>query len=361
MKNALAIFVGAILITLSANALSANEVTVMLVKSTTAIQDDDVRSILGQMNATLDNSNAGSLALQSATLDTLSRPEVHTMEAPCNNPYFEALINCVRNLYEPLRNENAADIVVALVTDVRDSLGRSVCGAVKKDMIDAPDISNGQQHLAYTVIAIDCYLSEPNGIKVASHEIGHLMSLEHLSDENDNFPVSDNHAAMSGNWVTQMAGFEDCASCLVEDFFSEAGKTFQEGGAAGNTSYSNAQKVLLNSSWFVVSDYRPLYPQNSCVINIQFISCANNTGPAYTVTASTPGFLGTIKSILIEASQGSAPWGTVFSGNPTCPTYFSQINMLNRIRAFVNPAGGGTMYCETQFIPSSNQCNDDPL
>lgn len=274
MKKDISIkLVVAVVVFVSISAASAEPIRVLLARTSTSVSEAVVRSTLLQMNSTMGNSSLGSLDFVAA--DTLlGVPVVDFISCGSSDPV--SLLTCLQSGLTSRRNAVNADIVVVVAP-----LVGVLCGAVPPSMINAPLVAVWNQYLAYAVLKQDCITAPSNNMKVASHEVGHLLSLEHHdSDPLTDLPLgfSDNHAEEDFDDHTVMGSpVDDCispfVSCNGHDFFSQDGRQFPDGGSAGNSSESNAVSVISSSTWNVVSQYRPLIPPTLASGHVELLFC----------------------------------------------------------------------------------------
>ena len=335
-------------------AIAAADVKVLLAKGA-GILDFQARDVIEQMNDTLDNSGLGSSRQVSSAVMSLGLPFVYT--STCTGTDADAVVQCAKNEFEGERNSQNADIVVLVVATLNK------CGTTLPGTVNRPTISWINHGFAYAVVKNDCMEFPSDNMKAASHEIGHILSLEHSTDPpligDPSKPVPDNHAAEDYDDLTVM-GIElgnlvgDCpfTSCTINDFFSENGKVFPDGGAAGNLAYANAKNVVKDKSWDIVAAYRPIPAPQACLLSWEFLTCNGQVGFGL-VTATLPGY--TVLNADYDASISGGPWIDVFEGLFTCPGLIPQLQMI--IRAILLTQYG-TSQC-TIVIPFPN-C-DDPI
>lgn len=130
---------------------------------------------------------------------------------------------CAMNLLGESRDDHMADVVLMVVNDMTG------CGGAPPAMVNAFTISHANEHLAHAVVKASCITNPVRGKKVAAHELGHLLSLEHHDgDPSPNVPVSYNHAgedSLLGFGKLTADGDEgDGFLCDYHGFFSENGR-----------------------------------------------------------------------------------------------------------------------------------------
>jgi hypothetical protein len=301
---------------------------VLLARTSTSVSESVVRSTLLQMNTTMGNSGLGSRDFVSA--DSFLGIPVVDFVPSCSYTDPVNLLDCLEDALETRRNSVNADIVVAVVPVVG-----TLCGAVPPGMINAPNVSSSNERLAYAVLKQSCITAPSNNMKIASHEVGHLLSLEHHdSDPATSLPlgIPHNHAEEDFDDHTVMGSPEDdCIStsinCNGHDFLSEVGRTFPDGGSAGNASESNAKAVVSAVSWDVVSAYRPIPQLQACNMRWEFTGCNGPVGVGI-ITATLPGY--TVTNADYDASYSGGPWIEIFEGILSCPSATQQTNMIVR-------------------------------
>jgi hypothetical protein len=340
------------------HAAVVGETKVLLARNSSALSTTIAQDMLSQINTTFDNSGLGDGAFVSAKFDLLGQPEVFTVD--CGQTIAEDLLSCVRTKLRDQRNQYAADIVLVLVPFLDlSSIGDEACGAVMEGMVNAYTISDVNRHLAYAAVETTCFAIMPDGLKVASHEVGHLLSIEHKADTAELLPVvisgsvEDNHAAVVGQQATVTAASYDCVgfTCNYSDFFSEAGKNFSGGSSAGDSSHSNAVDVISSHSWPVVSAYRPLPQAESCYISINQVCDGGSL-----LSSVTPVLSGGYSMSNIDVDYrriNSSTWYPIYDGAPTCPIYNAPSIMDSVVRALVTTAAGYTTGCTVEFQPLS--------
>lgn len=321
----------ALILPICATAQTVEPIKVLLAR-TAGVSNSLVRSTLSQANTTMFNSGLGFNHFQSASFIG-SLEEVFEVTCPTSN--FTILFLCLSTQLGDDRNTNNADIVLVVVTNLAD------CGFAAPGMINRPTISVSNSHLAYAVVRADCLTAPPAQIKAASHEIGHLLSLEHREgDPATSLPIGypANHAAEDFDDLTVGGSPSgDCPifPCDINDFFSEDGKTFPDGGAAGNSSFSNAKNVIQSASWDIVAAYRPLLPP-VVMGSSEFAGCNGSIGQFlitwYELLNSTPA-----DSFEVQRKSGSY-WNPYFDGGSSCVVYTSLGNTNFRVRG-INDAG----------------------
>jgi hypothetical protein len=353
----IASFTFATLVSLPLSSIAAEPIKVLLSRTSTSISETTVRGTLIQMNTTMSNSGLGSLDFVSA--DTIGGVPVVDFVPLCSATDEILLLDCLQDALETRRNSVSADIVVTVAPTVG-----SLCGATPPGMIDAFTISGDNGHLAYAVLKNSCLISPSNNMKIASHEIGHLLSLEHHDD--DHFPllpqgISDNHAEEDFDDHTVMGSpKDDCIStsinCNGHDFFSEVGRTFPDGGSAGNSSTSNAKAVVSALSWSVVAAYRPLpAPTVFCYDPPLFLGCPYGC-------MSSPylmSWVGQNASSFVVQKQGYFGWDNWYSG-PNTSSFASTGTIYDeyfRVKA-VNAAGLGSNWCQMSLRVQCSETMD---
>ena len=253
----------AVLVLLSQSSHAIEPIKVLLAKTSTTVSDSVVRSALIQMNTTMGNSGLGSFDFVAADLE--GTVPVVDIAFSCNQSVPADQLSCLKSVLEGRRNAVNADIVVAVAP-----LVGGLCGSVNEGMINPGTIDIFYEFLGYAVLKQNCITEPSNGQRIASHEVGHLLYLEHHDDDPaTNLPAgfSHNHAEEDFDDHTVMGDpKDDCidkdVNCNGHDFFSETGRTFPDGGSAGGA-FSNAKRVVLTHSWLTVAAYRPR-PQAGC-------------------------------------------------------------------------------------------------
>ncbi len=343
-----------LVLTSVAQAASAEPIKVLLARTSTSVNVSVVRSTLLQMNTTMSNSGLGSLDFVSAS-STFGNPDVEFVTG-CTSTNPVTLLNCIRNKLKTQRDTVNADVVVTVVPSL------SLCGSVMPQMINANYISDDNQHLAYAVLKLSCITAPSNNMKVASHEVGHLLSLEHHdNDPEPNKPAGypANHAEEDFDDHTVMGSpTDDCLipsiACNGHDFLSAVGATFPDGGSAGNSSQSNAKAVVSSKSWDVVAAYRPRPSPPACSVSVTLMSCNFSGSGNFQVTAFLPGY--NVSNADYDISVGgSGFWGNIFEGPLTCPTF--NLGASAVVRAILTTVQG-TSQCTTNVYVPPNFCDD---
>lgn len=248
-------------------------ITVLLAR-TTGVSDSDAREMLDQIDDLATNSGVSGLGGFTPAEVTLGVPKVHVVN--CTSTNGATLVNCARNNLSAKRNAVSADIVLLMVSqDIAND-----CGSVDPAMINRPTVSQLNEHLGYAVIEKACFFLKTNGQVVASHEVGHLLSIEHVDgDQSGSLPLlADANHAMENvfNNATAVASVGDCfPSCTWHNFFSDKDKDFSTTpfDDAGDAEDSNAVDVVESLSWPVVAAYRTPAPPAKPSFSAQFISC----------------------------------------------------------------------------------------
>lgn len=153
-----------------------------------------------------------------------------------------------------------ADIVILVVPSLAPTGPYPVCGAVPDLMINLPWITRWNHPLGFAVVATQC--SIPGNFQLASHEVLHLLSIEHQDGDSDiDDPVRDNHGIALTTAATAGASPGDCSSgnctVAVNRMSSPDGSNLPDGGPGGNSLHSNAKSVVSGKSWVEVANYRP--------------------------------------------------------------------------------------------------------
>lgn len=320
------------LILISAQSIAIEPIKV-LVSRTTGVANTQALNMLLQINSLMQKSNFSGLQFVNA-----SSPS-YVGSTSCLGSNYAALLQCAEDTLDDARDQFNADIVIMLVP----TLGSTTCGAVPDEMINAFYILPSNRHLAYAVVSNQCMLT--NGLFPASHEILHLLSIEHKrSDPYTNRPAgaADNHAATNGTYATAGARPVDCLpnGCTkFENIMSATDEKFSNGFSAGNSSHSNAARVVSNMSWFSVSNYRPLpLVAQNCRLQWELAFCSgrNEVG---TVTALLPGYSVTNVSFDVSHNGGSS-WIDIFDGVLTCPGVLITPQYQTIIRAILQSPQG---------------------
>ena len=240
----------------------------VLLARTAGVSDIEARAMLDQINELVEESDLDHLGDFVSVHNNQVYPAVEVVSCSSTNPV--TLVDCARNSLSAMRNSVSADIVLLMV--YQDIAGD--CGGVDPDMINRPTISQANQDLAYVVVEKGCFNQAYNSQVVASHEVGHVLSIEH--EEGD--PAIDlpagggptNHAYDNiYDNATEVASAGDCLfNCDFHNFFSDKDKDFLSLPLddAGNSSHSNAVDVVESLSWNVVAAYRTPPPPPACHI-----------------------------------------------------------------------------------------------
>lgn len=305
-------------------------------------------SIVDELNDIAENSEL--LGMQFVNANTATSVE----SAPCSGTNTTLLLECAKTHLESIRRQHAADIVVMLVP----TLGSATCGAVPLEMINVFFVGKGHRDKGYAVVSSECVIA--TGLYPASHEVGHLLSVEHKQDDpHDDRPngIGSNHAATSGTYATAVAVTDDCTPnpCSQwENVLSEDGEFFSGGTQypAGNSSHSDAKNFVSDLSWDVVASYFPVDPPQSCQLAYEFYFCVGGSANG-SITASLDGYDVTNADYDVQLG-GSGPWVDIFEGILTCPSVNLDIGAL--ARAILQTEYGSTE-C-TIWIPVQN-CEDD--
>ena len=353
-----AITVAAILVMSFSLPASAIQPIKVLLARTSGVTNSDAREMLEQINNLLDNSDLGALGgFESASM-SLGVPEV--FETNCGSSDLLTLTQCAQTNLSNLRNEKNADIVLLMVSqDIAND-----CGGVPPEMINAFTVSQLNEGLAFAVIERNCFNEQFNNQVVASHEVGHLLAIEHVDgDQAENLPAlaDANHAYENiFNNATAVASPGDCfPNCTWHNFFSDKDKDFSSTplDEAGNASDSNAVDVVSGLSWNVVASYRPLQsPPSTASCNYPyFLGCHQPGCAAWMLTFSA----NNATSYRIESRNlDVGPWieEAVTSG-PNYVAHRSRLPVRWRIQG-VNSAGGGD-WC---YFWTTGECevDDDP-
>ena len=294
------------------------------------------RDMLRQINTTFDNSGLGEDVFVTAH-STAGLPTV--FDVSCTSTVAETFLKCARSALASKRDSYNADIVLILVPFLNSASAADVCGSVMKGTLNLAVIHRSNDIFAHAAVETVCFAVELNGEKIASHEVGHLFSIEHVSDTLKHLPVGAeaNHAAVDLAKATVTASVLDCAgfSCDYQDVFSKAGRTFSGGGSAGNSSYSDAQGIIEDQSWDVVSNYRPLPPPEPCRLAYEFTAC-NGQSALGQITATLGGY--TVTSASYDGLLSNGVWADVFDGALSCVGISP--NNLSRARAILTTAYG---------------------
>jgi hypothetical protein len=106
----------------------------------------------------------------------------------CNSTDHNLMLNCAILLHSFDRDSYDADIALM----VAPQLSGFVCGAADPGAFNRPTISKNNHAFAFAAVALSCNLGN---FFTASHEVLHLMNIEHrFGDIQVNTPVSYNHA-----------------------------------------------------------------------------------------------------------------------------------------------------------------------
>lgn len=153
-----------------------------------------------------------------------------------------------------------ADIVIHVVPVVN----ATVCGVAPQQMFNRPQISANNRPFGYMAVGVSCNI--PGTFFTVSHEVAHLLSIEHrIGDDERDMPVKHNHAYTFPNsalkYMTAGGQSADCGvvgcSIMVNQLSDPTG-SFPNGASLGTTSDNNANRVVREQSWGAVAAYRPL-------------------------------------------------------------------------------------------------------
>ncbi|MEO1034937.1 MAG: zinc-dependent metalloprotease family protein [Pseudomonadota bacterium] len=285
-------------------------IKVLLVRTPSASAGAAIAA-MSQINLTLANSQLAALKrVQSARQTEIGTAYVY--QTTCNAADDQMLLSCVESQLGSERDNFAADVVL-VVTAIPVDAG---CGAVFEDTINRVAIGVQNNRYGYMVVEQGCIVAATRGQKVASHEFGHILNLEHIGDPEESTPRPDNHAIKSGDGerATVMAHTSECKSgCEWVDYFSEVPRVFPDASPAGHISDANGKIVVDQESWAAVAAYRPI-AQQACVFELRLCSEGyNNTS----VTVSWPG-----NSLVYTEYEKELPTGViydVYEGPPSCP------------------------------------------
>jgi len=332
-----------ILIVLSLDSHAIEPIKVLLAKtSSSTVSPNDVRLMLSQLNGTMSMSGLASNDFHSASFSN-NNPEVHDVICPGTDSV--ALNLCARSKLSGKRNEVNADIVLMMAPTV---VG---CGGTLPGMINAPTIGQDNQNLAYAVVSKACFIAATRGQQVASHEVSHLLSIEHHDgDQHSTLPVlwTANHAAEDFDDFTVGAGAGDCLWCDWHNWFSQDGRKFPDNGDAGDSDFSNAKDVIAGISWNAVASYRPLPAVKNCRLQWELAFCNGQNGVG-TMTALLPGY--TVTSSNFDISLGGGPWNDIFDGVLTCPGVLITPQYQTVVRAILQTPQGISQCSRTFALP----------
>ncbi|MDJ0709586.1 MAG: hypothetical protein QNJ14_04305 [Woeseiaceae bacterium] len=307
---------------------------------------------LNELNELMSLSGLASYDFENAG-DHVGAPGL-TQPSTCSMTTANALIACLmyddpdpdvfdipaaRTLYD-------ADIVLMVVPFV----SAATCGVTPSGMTNLPSITPNNRQYGYAAVGLACNV--PGTFYTASHEILHLLSIEHkLFDPELDDPVRDNHAYTSIRQATAAAAPGDClpnpCNSAVNQM-SDPNDEFPNGNDMGSSTHANAKRVVRDLSWNAVAAYKPVPLPEDCVLTVT--QWCNNDSPQASATPTVPGF--TMTGIDVEYTlSGSNNWYPVYEGNPTCPIYNPPSTFMNIVRATVEIVGAHVLECTVQVFP----------
>lgn len=339
-----------VLLSLEISEVDAAEPILVLVARGPGVSSSAALSVLTQINQLTDQSELGDRNFQNAG-DHMGAP-LKTVTSSCSNSNATLLLACVMNddpnVFDVPDERDAfdADIVIFVVT----SVNTAVCGITPADMINLPIISPINRPLGYAAVGLTCNV--PGTFFAASHEVLHLLSIEHKNGDGDlDDPERDNHAFSAVNQVTAGGAPSDCVpdcnSALNK--MSSPNDTFPNSFPMGNTLHANARSVVGDHSWDAVAAYRPIPSPPNCTI-IVTEECPS--GDFFATLLLTPQLSGyTVTNMLLEQDSILGGWQTIFSGGLNCIGY--QPFLPTHLRAILTLAIGLTSECDVWVGPGT--------
>ena len=339
------VFFGILFALLAGKAIAHDHIAVLIARGA-GVSQSAALSALAQLQSTNNGSGLTSLVYENAG-DHLGYSNL-TVTSSCSGNSPTQLVACAKADLAEDRDIYDADVVILVVP----SISGVVCGSVLPGMINADDISDANSELAYAATALSC--AWPGF--VASHEMLHLLSIEHDSGDSElNKPVRDNHAHTHGSLATVGASPGDCyggtgACSVVYNMMSDPNSTFPNTTySLGNSTHANAKRVVRDLSWDVVAAYRPKPPPLACNGVSEFHYCAGNSA-VWTITATLPGYTVTNADYDVQIN-GSGGWIDIYEGALTCPSV--TLDHVFAIGRAILETQYGTSEC-TIYVPEWN-------
>lgn len=322
-------------------ASAQSKITVLLLTGS-GVSPSTALSAIPQLNALMVNSGLNSYVFENAGVN-YAAPNL-TIPSMCIGTDPEALVSCAMAQHLDDRDNYDADIVLLVVP----SISVAKCGGVSNSMINANDISNSNQHLAYAAVGAAC--AWPGFL--ASHEVLHLLSIEHKNGDPElNKPVRDNHGWAQSGQATAGASPADCSGgcSAVYNEMSDPDENFPVTTfPKGSNLHANAKRIVKDISWDVVAAYRPVLTVQACNPIFEFRYCNGDAG-VYALTAELPGY--SVSSIDVDIQVGgTGPWIDIYEGSNTCPS--TNITFWSLARMILYTAYG-TSEC-TVYVPAPN-------
>lgn len=296
--------------------LSANAATMkVLVANGTEVNDASLAiDVIAALN--LSNISTPGLATKNYVLANFPAVSVPAFCGDNGDGNLQSEVACAAAQLEGVRNSLDADIVVMAVDQGLNFVSGvfdGVCGAAP---FSSDQIAQSNHAFGYAVVDKGCIDVYPF---VSSHEVGHLLGLEHEiesgHDGNQSIPQPDNHGwiSASGAHTTIMRSFTNPSTANVySNLISTLGLENEPAGLLGS---ANAARVIAHHSWLAVSNYREPAPA-ACNVRFEFSHCQGTTAIG-ALTALLPGYIVTNADYDVSINGGS--WIDIFEGILTCP------------------------------------------